>query len=40
MKLLVLSALVAAVCVDSFGGEQAGVSKSDYLDFMEAAVNA
>ena len=40
MKLLVLSALVAAVCVDSSGGEQAGVSKSDYLDFMEAAVNA
>ena len=40
MKLLVLSALVAAVCVDSFGGEPSGVSKSDYLDFMEAAVNA
>ena len=36
MKVLVFSALVAAVCVDSSGG----VSKSDYLDFMEAAVNA
>ena len=24
----------------AFGGEQAGVSKSDYLDFMEAAVRA
>ncbi|MBQ5794948.1 MAG: hypothetical protein IIW14_03035, partial [Kiritimatiellae bacterium] len=36
MKVLVFSALIAAVCVDSSGG----VSKSDYLDFMEAAVNA
>ena len=40
MKVLVFSALIAAVCVDSFGGEPSGVSKSDYLDFMEAAVNA
>ena len=40
MKVLVFSALIAAVCVDSFGGEPSGVSKSDYLDFMEAAVRA